>query len=396
MIVLSLFDGMSAGRVALCRAGVKVKLYYRAEIDKYANMVAQANYPFDHNFGDVTKWREWNINWSSIDLLIGGSPCQGFSMAGKQLGFDDDRSNLFLVYVDILNHIRAVNPSIKFMLENVKMKKEYLTKISEYLGVEPILINSALVSAQNRQRYYWANWHINQPNDLGILLNDILEKEVDTKFNLNTDAINYMSRFRNGRPRWEYHKNPQFGKSACLTANIHKGVPYGVLKLVTHTIGAIRGRYECIDGTKKIIQKLEIRKDAKTNSLTTVQKDNVVVWQPIFTVGQKINGLGVHQHYNKNIKNTQCLEVKRNSEKIHCLDAVSKDTLSSTEQPKRYVDEHNRSDFNYRRLTPIECERLQTFPDNYSIAVSNSQRYKMLGNGWTVDVVVHIFKCLLS
>ena len=133
MNVLSLFDGISAGQVALERAGISVTNYYASEIDKYAIKVTMANYPNTIQLGDVTKWREWDIDWSSIDLLIGGSPCQGFSFAGKQLAFDDPRSALFFVYVDILNHIRSVNPDVKFMLENVKMKREHLDVITEKL-----------------------------------------------------------------------------------------------------------------------------------------------------------------------------------------------------------------------------------------------------------------------
>jgi len=133
MNVLSLFDGMSCGQIALERAGVKAGNYYASELDKYAIKVTQANYPDTVQLGDVTKWRDWGIDWSSIDLLIGGSPCQGFSFAGKQLAFDDPRSKLFFVYVDILSHIRSVNPNVKFMLENVRMKKEYLDIITESL-----------------------------------------------------------------------------------------------------------------------------------------------------------------------------------------------------------------------------------------------------------------------
>jgi site-specific DNA-cytosine methylase len=175
MKVLSLFDGMSCGQIALNRIGMTPDAYYAAEIDKYAVQVTQANYPATIQLGDVNKWRKWDIDWSSIDLLIGGSPCQGFSFLGKQLAFDDPRSKLFFVYVDILNYIKSVNPNIKFMLENVKMKSEYLNIISEHLGTQPVFINSALLSAQNRQRYYWANWEVNQPEDKGIMLSDIIE-----------------------------------------------------------------------------------------------------------------------------------------------------------------------------------------------------------------------------
>lgn len=144
MKVLSLFDGMSCGRIALDRAGVFVEKYYASEVDKYAMKVSQHNWPGNIQLGDVTKWKEWDIDWSGIDLLIGGSPCQGFSFAGKQLAFDDPRSKLFFVFVDILKHIKSANPDVKFMLENVWMKKEHLAVISEMLGVQPVFINSAL------------------------------------------------------------------------------------------------------------------------------------------------------------------------------------------------------------------------------------------------------------
>ena len=160
MNVLSLFDGMSCGRIALDRTGIPVEKYHASELDKYAIKVAQANWPDTVQLGDVTKWREWDIDWSSIDLLIGGSPCQGFSFAGKQLAFDDPRSKLFFVYVDILNHIQSLNPDVKFLLENVKMKKEYLDVISGHLGVDPVRINTNSIMPVNRDRYYWFNWEI--------------------------------------------------------------------------------------------------------------------------------------------------------------------------------------------------------------------------------------------
>ena len=311
MNVLSLFDGMSCGQIALNRAGIEVDNYYAAEIDKYAITVTQANHPDTIQLGDVTKWEEWDIDWSSIDLLIGGSPCQGFSFAGKQLAFDDPRSKLFFVYMDILNHIEAFNPYVDFLLENVRMKKEYLDVISEQLEVEPVFINSALVSAQNRQRYYWTNWNFEQPEDKGILLKDVLESS-------GTGWV---------KNHGEYHSRNDKG------ADNH-----GQRTLIK--CGAMRGRY-LIDGKRQdgkmktaglTEQRLELRADEKTNTLTTVQKDNYVVF---------------------------------------------------SEKP-----------VSYRKLTPIECERLQTVPDNYTNHVSNTQRYKMLGNGWTVDVIAHIFKAM--
>ena len=180
MNILSLFDGISVGYLALQRAGVEVNKYYASEIDEYAIQVSEKNYPDIIRLGDVQDWKRWDIDWSSIDLLIGGSPCQGFSFAGKQLNFEDERSKLFFEYVDILNHLKAVNPDIKFLLENVRMKKEYQDIITEHLGVQPVMIDSTLVSAQRRKRVYWTNIaDIKPPCDKGILLKDIVHETAD-------------------------------------------------------------------------------------------------------------------------------------------------------------------------------------------------------------------------
>lgn len=268
--VLSLFDGMSCGQLALDTLGIKVNNYFASEIDPYAIKIAKKNYPNTKHIGSVVDVKGSDL--PEIDLLIGGSPCQSFSNAGERTGMDG-KSKLFWEFVRVL---KETNPTY-FLLENVRMKKEWENIITEQLGVKPILINSRLVSAQNRPRLYWTNIpNIEQPLDRGLVLADILEDTWDDKFNLSEKACDYMSRLRNGKPRWEYHTNPLNGKSACLTANMYKGVPYGVIK----------------------------------------------------------------------------------------------------EQ--------------LRRLTPVECERLQTVPDNYTAGVSDTQRFKMLGNGWTVDIIAHL------
>lgn len=354
--VLSCFDGMSCGRIALERAGIKVNNYYASELDKYAIKVTQANWPETIQLGDVTKWREWDIDWSSIDLLIGGSPCQGFSFAGKQLAFDDPRSKLFFVYSDILNHIKwirrlAGKPELKFMLENVKMKKEFLSVISETLGVEPVFINSQLVSAQNRQRYYWANWDFEQPEDKGITWGDIREHGVN-EFYYTEKAMQWMARHsqRKGKNIDVWSKDE---KAQMVEASHYKNYSsqrfFGVCDLPSDSsaIASMRGRrinpdtLSRDDYNKEIKpeQYIEFKYDGKSNCLSTVGKDNVVV---PFTLPNRIP-----------------------------LDL-----------------------FFFRYITPIECERLQTVPDNYTNYVSNTQRYKMLGNGWTVDVIAHIFKSM--
>lgn len=170
MIYLSLFNGISAGRLALSRAGIKFDKYYIAEIDKFANKVSEFHYPDNIQLGDVNNWREWDIDWSSVGLVTAGFPCQSWSLAGKQLGDKDERGKLFWTTLEIMSHVLENNPDAKFMLENVKMKKEfeeYITLHTERaLGyVNKTLINSSLLSAQNRQRYYWTNFEVSQPED---------------------------------------------------------------------------------------------------------------------------------------------------------------------------------------------------------------------------------------
>lgn len=212
MNVLSLFDGMSCGRIALDRAGIEVESYYASELDKHAIKVTQANWPKTIQLGDVENWRDWDIQWCSIDLLIGGSPCQGFSFAGKQLAFDDPRSKLFFVYLDILNHIKTVNPNVKFMLENVKMKKEYLDVISEKLGVEPVFINSGTCSPTERPRYYWLNFNVESIKYSDVSFCDVVG-----------DDVVLMS--ENWNKWWDKNKQFQLGKSySKLCTGSEKGI----------------------------------------------------------------------------------------------------------------------------------------------------------------------------
>lgn len=332
---LYLFNGISGSHLSTDKAGISVDNVYYAEIDKFANKVTERQYPQDIGLGDVTKWKDWDIDWGSIDLVTAGFPCQAWSVAGQQLGDKDPRGMLFWTTLDIIKNVLKHNPKAKFLMENVKMKKDFEQYITyhttEALGyVEKTLINSALVSAQNRTRYYWTNFEVTQPKDEGILLRDILEDVVDNKFALSDEAIDYMSRLRNGKPRWEYHKNPIAGKAACLTANMWKGVPYGVLQLPNESA----------------------TKSGKAYSLTA-SYGGAAAWNSI-------------------------------------------ERKQRTMIPVEASDEIHPNVYNgvlYRKLTPIECERLQTVPDNWTACLSNTQRYKSLGNGWTIDVIVHILKC---
>lgn len=312
--VLSLFDGMSCGQIALEKAGIKVNKYFASEVDKHAIKVTQSNYPNTVQLGSVEFVTAETLRNYKIDLLIGGSPCQGFSFAGKQLNFDDPRSKLFFDYVRLL---RDLKPKY-FLLENVKMKKESQDIISKYLGVEPIEINSSLVSAQNRRRLYWTNIPgVEQPEDKNKTLVDIIESGV-------TDRE----------------------KSFYLDANYYKG-------------GNLKSYFE--KNRRQLIFELgKINKRVK---------------------GITITNEGVRPHKNDKRK-SGVSELGR----LFFKDAKKSYTLISSHSLKIIFKD------GYRKLTPIECERLQTVPDNYTASVSNTQRYKMLGNGWTVDVITHIFK----
>ncbi len=347
MNVLSLFDGMSCGQQALERAGIKVDKYFAAEIDKYAIQVTMANFPNTIQLGSVVNVDGYSL--PKIDILIGGSPCQSFSFAGKRKGMAtkdeqeiltlehylqlksegfefEGQSYLFWEYMRLLNETKPTY----FLLENVMMGEKWEKVLSKAIGVKPIMINSALLSAQNRQRLYWTNIGlkpsglfgylestIQQPKDKGILLKEILESKVDSKYFLSNKMIdgflNHNKRHIEEKNQSGFNWKPTIGdkKAACLRAN-------AALCPTDNTV-IVGGDFRYDEGYRW-------RAGSKSGTLCT------------------------------------------NSESY----AKINDTI--------------------RRLTPIECERLQTVADNYTNHVSDSQRYKMLGNGWTVDVIVHILK----
>jgi DNA-cytosine methyltransferase len=392
--VLSLFDGMSCGQLALQKLGVKVKQYYAAEIDKHAIQVTQHNFPNTIQLGDVTKVFAKDL--PKIDLLIGGSPCQGFSFAGKQLAFDDPRSKLFFEFVRLKNEC---NPTY-FMLENVKMKKEFELIISKYMGVAPIEINSALLSAQNRVRLYWTNianepyglfgdmvCTIPQPKDKGVLLRDILESNVADKYYLTDKAIDRLNKAQLIGIKAKV--DPE--KSGTITIKNQSGQL--AIDNSTTLIVASRGRNpenpKSRESGLETEQHLEPRFDGKTNCITSVQKDNLVM-----QLNPSTESGGV-QPYQQN--------------RVYDIDGISPALMAQMscgthaileKSPCLHGFEHGTNgQLNkqlakgglIRRLTETECERLQTVPDGYTGIVSSTQRYRMLGNGWTVDVIAYIF-----
>ncbi len=384
MNVLSLFDGMSCGQIALDQLGIKVDNYYASEIDKYAIKVTQKNYPNTKQIGSVTEVKGKDL--PKIDLIICGSPCQGFSFAGKQLNFNDPRSALFFQFVRLL---RECKPKY-FLLENVRMKKEYQEIISEHLGVEPVMINSALVSAQNRVRLYWTNIAgIEQPEDKGIVLKDILEDFYENP------VIDQLPRGANkgGITASSLKK----GKTPSLTTSSwqHNNHLYelrdfdsGKQKLGGKYDNMLNTTYKSQANTIHDINKKSPTICAGTHgyALGHVERpcshrEPKVLCGRI--VGRKINpNTGKRDDYNPDLKAEQRLE-PRLDEKSGTLTTVQKDNVVITHPT-------------YRKLTPLECERLQTVPDGYTSGVSNTQRYKLLGNGFTVDVIKHILQEMIQ
>lgn len=322
--ILSLFDGISSGYLALQRAGIEVDNYYASEIDKYAISISKYNFPNIKHLGDIRNWKDWDIDWNSIDLLIGGSSCKSLSIAsahkwGRQSGLDVGESTLFWKYVEILEHLQTVNLNTKFLLENVySMKKQDKVKITEVLHTVPVLINSSLVSAQQRKRYYWTNINqgsISQPEDKGILLKDVID----------SGAVDR-------------------DKSLAIDASYYKGASWNHYK-------------------KKSVRQLVIKDPIKL------------------------------EYISKNFSGNRVYSIKGKSRTL-MANGGGWGAKTGLYVEKEIV----------RKLHPIECERLQTLPDNYTqygindkgdqIEISNTQRYKTIGNGWTIDVLAHIFSHL--
>jgi DNA (cytosine-5)-methyltransferase 3A len=464
--VLSLFDGMSCGQQALERVGIKVNNYFASEIDKFAIQVTMANYPNTIQLGSVLDVDGYKL--PKIDLLMGGSPCQSFSFAGKRKGMStkceteiltlehylqlkaegyefEGQSYLFWEFMRLLNEVKPKY----FLLENVEMGEKWEKVLSKAIGVNGIHINSALVSAQNRKRIFWTNIGmqpmglfgypesiIQQPKDKGILLKDILESEVDEKYFLSEKAINkYLkstanenmlttdNKDKSGCLIAGYYKTPfdgtyvrdkQFtgldlnaksrtirnGGSATATNKhnwdliVHNTMPRSSTtgKGGTGHLSRSDGKTYCLDtgNTNAVeivamrgrtenkgqdwhnsnhIQKLESRNDGKTNSITGVAKDNLVRQVKQISNNNKSNG------------GTQPYQQDR----IYDINGISPALQAQLPKGSTMINTSR-----IRRLTPIECERLQTVADNYTAHVSDSQRYRMLGNGWTIDVICHI------
>ena len=396
--VLSYFDGMSCGQIGLERAGVEVENYFACEIDKYAMQVTNLNYPDTIQLGDITK-----VDLSAlpkIDLLIGGSSCQNFSFAGNRVGMSTEEgieittleqylelkekgfnfkgeSYLFWEFVRAL---RELKPKY-FLLENVKMAKKWSDVITKALGVDYIEINSNLVSAQNRKRYYWTNIpNITQPEDKGIMLKDVVHE------NESLDSV-----LTGSHAEW-FAKNGsyQLGKKYSSLS------PDKAITMTARQYASWNGNFwfevlnEYIVPFDKTLQILDkevergkvgfFRKDSQANRVYYVHDKEITL------TGNSGGGAAKMGQYLFGCITPDRVNKRQNGQRFN--EGKKFYTLTTQDRHGILIEGY------IRKLTPVECERLQTVPEGYTESVSKTQRYKMLGNGWTVDVIAHIFKNL--
>ena len=369
---LNLCSGGETGRQAVKELGLPVTNWLTSEVDKFAIKVANDNHDDLIHLGDIRTVIEKTKNLP-IDVMLCGSPCQGFSVAGKGLNFEHPQSKLFFEFVKIYKYHYERFPRMKLLFENVKMKKEWQDIIVNTLQeINPNLklhiINSSIVSAQNRVRMYITDFDFEIPKDKGIKLKDIIECGcVDRE------------------------------KSYCLDANYWKG---GNLKTYFK-----KSRRQLVfgDGCKQVgvadlkgydIIKRVYSVEGKSPALTTMQgghREPKILCRPASITGRRLDSNGVRKDYDLSIPMTQTLEVS-DKDKSRCLSTLTKDTVVSPMPVGRYPDAYEDKTLQWRKLTVKECCRLQTLPDDYCKSVSNSQAYKILGNGWTNEVIKFILK----
>lgn len=412
MKVLSMFDGISCGRVALDRLGIVPEVYFASEIDKYAERVSADNYPDIIRLGDAFNVEEWNLG--PIDLLLGGSPCTNWSVAQKNNRETESSGigwELFSLYVKALNRYKPRY----FLYENVKsMSPAIRAEITRVLEVEPIMINSALVSAQNRERLYWTNIPgVEQPEDRGVLLADVIEggtvdrikaycflstywKENARDYILKAHGQMVFEPVIYQKPHGKNNGGIHSDKAPTVTATGRYESNNQVLEPIHSALcAASRGRYTGENGS--VEQNYEVRPDGKTNTLTTVQKDNFAV-EPVFVAGTAWRGRNPVSKYEvREDGKSNALSAEGHQSRLVAIRADGREipvyTVADgyiTMRDKQYKINLPDGLYILRKLTVAECCRLQTLPDDCCKAVSDSQAYRTIGNGWTVEVIAHI------
>ena len=348
MNVLSLFNGMNTGRQALENVGIKVDKYYSSEIKPYAIELTQYHFPDTIQVGDVTKWREWDIDWKTIDLVLSGSPCQDLSAAGKRAGINGKKSSLFFVFIEILEHIKSLNPNVLFLQENVgSASKLDVGIMSRALGVYPVRINSSLVTAQLRDRYYWSNiktketmfdivTDIPQPKDRKIMFKDILESGETKQL-----------------------------KSSCIMQSMYKDI------------------YKNMDKFKRFI--IERESKGFNNQLYVIEKDNNLLFVENEELRVKTNTIKGFDVVTEN----DCIDLSFSTSTTRRGRVTKGKSFCLMESVNNLYALQN---YKVRNLTKTEFCRLQGFPDNYCDILSIQKSISLLGDGWTLPIIEHIFK----
>ena len=362
MKVVSLFNGMNTGRQALENVGIKVEKYYSSEIKPYAIELTQHHFPDTIQVGDVTKWREWDIDWKSIDLILSGSPCQDLSAAGKRAGINGKKSSLFFTFVDILNHTKSLNPKVLFLQENVgSASKLDVGIMSRALGVYPVRINSSLVTAQLRDRYYWSNIRtkedgmfgdivtdIPQPKDRGIMFKDIITDGYVERVK-SLALLQSESRACSSQESIKKRAYKDFINMIYVDTYRSEG-SQEYLKRRNETIRMVTLIYEVQD---------ELR--CKTNTA----KDYDVVTE------------------------NDCLDLSfptSTTRRGRVTKGKSPCLMESSNKLYSYKDGI------VRTVNKVEMCRLQGFPDDYCDILSTAKAGSLLGDGWTLPIIEHIFK----
>jgi len=380
MNVLSLFNGMNTGRQALENVRIKVNKYYSSEIKPYAIQLTQHHFPDTIQVGDVTKWKDWDIEWSKIDLVLSGSPCQDLSAAGKRAGINGSKSSLFFVFIEILEHIKLLNPNVLFLQENVgSASKLDVGIMSRALGVYPARINSSLVTAQLRDRYYWSNiktketmfdvvTDIPQPKDKGIMFKDII-----------TDG--YVERVKGNAMLASDYKHfikDKLKQDIYIKKRIIKG------KQTPNIVYVDADKHTCLntksgkDGSQQYLK----HRNETTRMLTLIYEENN-------ELRCKTNTLKGYDIVTEN----DCLDLS------FPTSTTRRGRVTKEKSP--CLMESNNNLYSYkdgivRTVNQIEMERLQGFPDGYTSILSKSKAGSLLGDGWTLPIIEHIFSFIVA
>lgn len=372
MNIVSLFNGMNTGRQALENIGIKVDKYYSSEIKPYAIELTQHHFPDTIQVGDVTKWKEWNIDWKTIDLILSGSPCQDLSAAGKRAGINGSKSSLFFVFVEILEHIKTLNPKVLFLQENVgSASKLDVGIMSRALGVYPVRINSSLVTAQLRDRYYWSNiktketmfdlvTDIPQPKDRKIMFKDII-----------TDG------------RVERIKALSILESESRACTSQESIKKRADREFINMVYVDTDKHSCLNtgsGTGGSQRYLKHRNET-TRMLTLIYEHN----NELRCKTNTIQGFDI-------VTENDCLDLNfptSTTRRARVTKGKSPCLMESTNNLYSYKDGI------VRTVNQIEMERLQGFPDGYTSILSKAKAGSLLGDGWTLPIIEHIFKFII-